>query len=150
MGCIFKERGEFSSLNLSSYSGFSCVPYILTKPRNSSDKYNGKKQGVIRFCRFSTGALEMIGQRPEEECLPTRRTTSIPSGWPPSASPAKLSSASIYSRTHFQTPSGEAVVSFTCDILHSIPDTNGVLCLCECFFPCKFFESGVVLTHLKL
>lgn len=92
----------------------------------------------------------MIGQRPEEECLPTRRTTSIPSGWPPSARPAKLSSASIYSRTHFQTPSGEAVVSFICDILHSIPDTNGVLCLCECFFPCKFFESGVVLTHLKL
>lgn len=67
------------------------------------------------------------------ECLPTRRTASVPSGWLPSDSPAKLSAVSIYSRMHFETPSGGAKDSSSCDILHSPPNTKEIPCLSECF-----------------
>lgn len=85
-----------------------------------------RKGAVIPFCRFSTGALEMVGTE-------VKGRLSFPKGRPPSASPTKLSAASIYSRMYFQTPSSEAKGSFSCDILHSLSNTNEVLCLCECF-----------------
>lgn len=71
----------------------------------------------------------MIGPEAKGGVSPHKEDNINPFRLATSASPAKLSSPSTYSRTHSHTPSGEAIVSVTCDILHGSPNMDSSVCV---------------------